>query len=358
MDLRKIIKKAKNINQRCSSALERYYYFRRYDREHKAYINHRLLKQQIQEIEDFYRGYPNIRHFSHAFYTEKTGFFSPLYVPDGFYYAYIDHYYNDWKKAKVMDNKCEYYKMFPNIPQPKTVCYRENGIWFDAHHCPCGILPPYKLITTQKKVFVKAATDSSGGAGVKMIEVKGADSKIVDELLKPFVGDTIIQIPIKQSDIMNKLHPSSVNTLRIISLLDRRGQVKIYSCIVRMGVGNAVVDNASSGGITCGVDENGRLKPIAFTAKGDKIDRHPTTNIQFDEIVVPNFMLAKQLVHQAHLMIPHFRLVSWDIAFDENDQPLMLEVNLHYGEVDFHQLNNGPLFGDDTIKILEEVFSK
>ena len=27
------------------------------------------------------------------------------------------------------------------------------------------------------------------------------------------------------------------------------------------------------------------------------------------------------------------------------------------GEIDFHQLNNGPLFGDDTKEILDEVFS-
>ena len=63
-------------------------------------------------------------------------------------------------------------------------------------------------------------------------------------------------------------------------------------------------------------------------------------------------------VYKRFKKIKHFRLVSWDIAFDRKDQPLLLEANLHYGELDFHQLNNGPIFGDDTIKILEEVFSK
>ena len=63
-------------------------------------------------------------------------------------------------------------------------------------------------------------------------------------------------------------------------------------------------------------------------------------------------------VYKRFKKIKHFRLVSWDIAFDKKDQPLLLEANLHYGELDFHQLNNGPIFGDDTIKILEEVFSK
>ena len=30
----------------------------------------------------------------------------------------------------------------------------------------------------------------------------------------------------------------------------------------------------------------------------------------------------------------------------------------HYGELDFHQINNGPIFGEDTEKILKEVFNK
>lgn len=29
---------------------------------------------------------------------------------------------------------------------------------------------------------------------------------------------------------------------------------------------------------------------------------------------------------------------------------------MRFGEIDFHQLNNGPLFGDDTEEILKEVF--
>ncbi len=36
----------------------------------------------------------------------------------------------------------------------------------------------------------------------------------------------------------------------------------------------------------------------------------------------------------------------------------MIEANLNQGELDFHQLNNGPLFGEDTIKVLDEVFGK
>lgn len=56
--------------------------------------------------------------------------------------------------------------------------------------------------------------------------------------------------------------------------------------------------------------------------------------------------------------MPHFRLISWDFAVDIDHEPVMIEANLRYGELDFHQLNNGPLFGKDTRKILDEVFGK
>lgn len=35
----------------------------------------------------------------------------------------------------------------------------------------------------------------------------------------------------------------------------------------------------------------------------------------------------------------------------------IIEANLCDGQLDLHQLTNGPLFGDDTVKILDEVFS-
>ena len=55
---------------------------------------------------------------------------------------------------------------------------------------------------------------------------------------------------------------------------------------------------------------------------------------------------------------PHFKMVSWDFAVNEHGNPIMIEANLCLGELDFHQLNNGPLFGEDTKKILDEVFQK
>ena len=45
-----------------------------------------------------------------------------------------------------------------------------------------------------------------------------------------------------------------------------------------------------------------------------------------------------------------------DVSVLENGEPILIEANLYDGQLDFHQIHNGPLFGDDTEKIMEEIF--
>ena len=52
----------------------------------------------------------------------------------------------------------------------------------------------------------------------------------------------------------------------------------------------------------------------------------------------------------------HFRLISWDVAIDENAEPVLIEANLQMGDIDILQPVNGPLFGELTDDVLREVF--
>lgn len=42
-----------------------------------------------------------------------------------------------------------------------------------------------------------------------------------------------------------------------------------------MDVNGNLGDNASAGGITCGIKENSQLKDVAYSKYGIKFDRHP-----------------------------------------------------------------------------------
>lgn len=204
--------------------------------------------------------------------------------------------------------------------------------------------------------FLKKATDSEGGAGVKFVKNGKYDGKPAESFFDEIQDDIVVQCKIAQSPVLNRLNESSVNTVRVLTLLDRQGVAKAYSSILRMGINGSKVDNASAGGITCGINPDGRLNDVAYSAKGEKYLRHPTSGIAFGEITIPRFGEIQETATRLAVSLPHFRLVSWDFAVDADNEIVLIEANLHYGELDFHQLNNGPIFGDDQPQILDEVF--
>ena len=318
-----------------------------------------LTASRRKEIIDFFKPYARPYIKFNQFYTEKTGRFYADYIPDDMYITAIDQYYNDWDKAVKLDDKCYYDRLFSymGFKQPETLCYRINGLWLDRDYLPITSDNAYKIINDAGAAFFKKSVESEAGYGVYYFNKAGNIGNISSIAAK--IGDNIIvQRPIKQSPVLAKINTSSVNTIRMLSMLNRDGSVKIYSSILRMGVNGSCVDNASSGGITCGIMSDGRLKDRAFTAKGVRFDRHPDSKICFDTVVIPNFGSICEMVRKAHPQLANFRLLSWDIALGQDNEPILLEINMRFGQLDFHQLNNGPVFGEDTIKILDEVFGK
>lgn len=312
-----------------------------------------LTRNQKKEIDSIYSSYKKVSYIYNQFYTTAAGVFSPLYMPDFLYYTYIDTFYNDWDKAKYLDHKGLYLKLFPHIKQPNVLAIRMNGFWYTADN---KLIKVNDVVNKCKDcdIFVKLATESCGGHGVFFIEKENHEK--LQEILSKEKNDLIIQEALKQSKVLNIINSSSVNTIRLLSLLRKDGTVKIYSAVLRMGINGAKVDNASSGGITVGIHEDGRLKSIAYNAQGVSFKEHPTSKVKFNDFILPNYDKIKQMVEKAATEFPFFRLVSWDIALDENDDPTLIEANFCSGELDFHQLNNGPLFGEDTTNILKEVF--
>jgi hypothetical protein len=257
-----------------------------------------------------------------------------------------------------MDNKCYYPTLFKGIPQPETVVLRIGGLWYSSDMELISEGKMKELISTEAEFFAKQATASYGGKGVVHVSAeKGDVYKQFEEFLSYAKKDVIVQKPVKQHKDISAIHESSVNTMRIISLLSQEG-VKIYSAVLRIGVGGSKVDNVSQGGVTCGITDDGKLKKECYKVNGDKFDRHPTNGFKLDGYQLPSFEKVKNLVREAHVMVPHFKMVSWDFAICEDGQPVMIEANLAKGSSKLHQFSNGPLFGEDTEKILDEVFGK
>ena len=197
---------------------------------------------------------------------------------------------------------------------------------------------------------------SYGGKGVKFLSNPTRD-ELNDYFDKLEEENLIFQETVKQSEETAKLHPDSLNTIRIMTLIID-GEVKVLPwCAFRMGIGKSKVDNASFGGIYCKIEDDGTLSNFAYDALGNRFNKHPDggdfSNVKFD------FMdKVKKLVKEAAQRFPHFRLIGWDIAISEENEPIIIEANLTMSGMDVIETICGPLFGEYTEKVLEEVFLK
>lgn len=316
-----------------------------------------LTKEMEQEAKSFWNKYKSVPMIYHNFYTEKYGRFYKEYIPDEVYYNYIQPHFNNYRLAKALDNKCYYHKMFVGIEQPKLVAYRLNGFWYIEDQIVNQIEDVYNVLKNEKEVFIKRASDSGGGHGVKYLNCEGVTLEQFEQAIKDFTGDTAIQQGITQHEALAKINPTSVNTIRIITLLEKEG-ARVLSVILRMGVGETKVDNSSSGGMTIGVSMDGKLKKFACADKRKLLDTHPTSNIVFEGYELPSFDRVKELVIKASYMVPHFRMVAWDVSVLQDGTPVLIEANLYDGQLDSHQIHNGPLFKEDTERIMNEIFNK
>lgn len=315
----------------------------------------KLTPKQKRQMRKFYR--PYVRHMTdryHRLYTEKSGEFYPEYLPEELYVMWVDRYFSNREEARFLDNKCYYYRLFSNVKLPEPVALRIGESWLDSNLMPVSSNEVKKLLQKEPELVVKQAVNSEGGYGVEFI--KGEElSESFSQKFRSFPYDVVIQRPVKQHPGLAKLHPESVNTMRIVSLMTEE-KVKIYAVCLKIGVGKARVDNGCHGGIYCGVKPDGSLREYGILDNGEILHNHPDLGYSFAEQKVPHLEKAVALVKKAHSFMGHFRLVSWDVSIDEDGEAVLIEANLSLGGINDVQMCSGPLFGKDTKKILDEVF--
>lgn len=327
-------------------------------KEFKKKTTGKLSTQQRREIKSFYSSYKNPNSIFHEYFTEKTGEFHAEYIPIDLYVGYIDPYFNNIKEAKYIDNKCYFGSLFYSIHQPKVFAKRLNGMWITTENEFITFDQIADLIASEDGVFFKEAQTSAGGHGVTFIPNGDDMLAKIKTIADATPTDVLIQRRIYQHEKMAAINPSSVNTLRVYTVLGKDGVVTNYSTVLRTGVGDTKVDNYASGGLSVGVTNDGRLRKYGYNKKGESTEKHPTTGIIFENYEIPSYDRVLDLVKKAHLMVPHFRSVSWDVAIETDGAPILIEGNLCRGGIDLLQLSNGPLYGEDTKKILDEVFGK
>lgn len=320
-----------------------------------------LTKEQKKAIDAIWKGkkfdygwfefYNSVMINSHQKQLERP---IEWYIPNDFFYAEIDSYYNNLAPGWALDDKNIYDLLFKGVSQPRTVGRIIDGVYLDVNYKKISKQSLMEACASIESVIFKPSIDTVGGKGIlfwsNTQDTKAQLSDIIDGY-----KNVIIQETVKQSITLAQLHPSSLQTIRIMTMYSE-GTTEIVSCVLRMGQGNAKVDNVCAGGIAVGVDEGGCLRKYAYNVNGIRFEKHPTTNIVFEGIQIPGFIECCELVKSLAPRLGRTqRLISWDVSLDINNKPVLIEANLTYGQLDFHQMCNGPLFKERIIQILNSI---
>lgn len=321
-----------------------------------------ITDAQKAEIIEFWKPYRSVENDIgwFEFYNYHCEDKSKLkyYIPDDIYFTEIDTFFTNPRRCEQLDDKNLYDLFFHDVKMPQTIVRKIEGFYLDKDFRTITLDQAVDLCANAKTVISKESRMSCGGFGLRFFDFSSCSTEDFKTWLsQDKIDDINIQEIVSQHECLNKIHSESINTLRIISLMFE-GEVHVLSSVLRMGVNGARVDNASSGGIMCGINEEGYLRNIAYGNYGEKVTQHPQGTV-FSEVKIVGLDKCHEVIRKlAGRMCSASRLVSWDFAIGADGEPILIEVNLTYGGVNMHQMCNGPVFGDLTERVLEHVYHR
>jgi hypothetical protein len=156
----------------------------------------------------------------------------------------------------------------------------------------------------------------------------GDNELSVDELKQKVEGTYLLQERLTQHPEMARLHPESINTIRLVTF-NNQGNIELFFSAIRVGTNKRNVDNWNAGGIAIAVDmSTGKLRQhgIQKSCFGKRADTHPDTGITFLDYQIPFFKESVELVCTVHRYLYSLHSIGWDVAITENG-PILIEAN-------------------------------
>lgn len=288
----------------------------------------------------------------HEYYYSVNGEFSPRYIPTYLYYSKIYPRLNDQRMMVVYSDKNIIDKLISHVKLPETYVKNINGFFY-INGKKSTFNEALKACNNLNDAIIKHSIDTCQGKSVSRFKSENGFIKkmnmSVQELFDSYKKDYIIQEAIQQNEKMASLNPTSLNTIRIMTY-HRSNDVVILFTVLRMGRKGSVVDNASAGGLYCGVNIDGYLKKEAYTLTPFSSRECSDNGVVFKDFKIPQFEEMKALVKRMHTDLPYSKIIGWDLAINDNNEIVLIEINAHAPGL--FQAATGPAFGDYTEEIL------
>lgn len=193
--------------------------------------------------------------------------------------------------------------------------------------------------------LIAKPSSSEQGHGVFEINKNNREESL--SLLIDSQSGWIIEEKLVNCEEIAKINPSSLNTLRVVTLIDKNEDVQILAMILRVGQPNSTVDNWGAGGIAYFFDtETGICCQKGYDKQNNLNIYHPGSNIKMVGFELPRFIELREYIVKLAKTYSKARYVGWDIALTPMGFELV-EMNFPGGH-DMMQASGVPFY--DFIK--------
>lgn len=220
---------------------------------------------------------------------------------------------NDKKFWHFFDNKTEFNQLFAD---------QVKRGWLDLTQSDEAQLAAF--LEGRGDVICKPVDGSSGQGIFKCTPDEYADVPALYARLKEKnIG--IVEDKVIQHEAIAALCPTSVNTIRVATLLGDKKQGIVYASI-RIGNGK-VMDNVDCGGMAAPIDlDTGVIAGVGANKAGEVYEIHPMTGKRIPGTQIPYWEEVKAMCLAAMQVVPQVRFVAWDVAITP-DGPVFIEGN-------------------------------
>lgn len=273
-------------------------------------------------------------------------------VPENLFVSIIEPGLNKYalRESSFLAIKNIYEKWFEcNQYFPKSYFHKIDNIFYDSKFNVIENIDYFiESNLINYPIVCKPSLGTAGGDGILFL-------KNINDLKNSLNTSShlVFQEKIIQNAKIESIH-SGISSIRTCLYRDKTGIFKILNHSIRFGV-NGSLDNVSAGGISCNIEANGKLNHYAVGKYCDKYTYHPNSEINFSDIVIPNYSELSEVAIKIANEIPLCNLVSLDMCLDVNDEWRCLEINLYNQTIRFAQYAGKSFFGKYTDEVIERV---
>lgn len=223
---------------------------------------------------------------------------------------------NDPKYIHLLKNKVEALELFNEFVSRR---------WLYA---PKSSFSEFLDFVNKTPVFIAKPVDRFEGEGIEKHCTNGVSEEDLKTLYNHLVSNgMLLEECLKAHDDIY-LGTKSLNTFRLYTMIDRKGDVHVLKAKYRAGTGDAITDTAAGCiaypiSIEYGVIEGPGINEVL---NSKNYFYHPDSDKLVVGMKIPMWDRVLEVVTEAAKLIPQIRYIGWDLAVT-NDGVEIIEAN-------------------------------